>query len=161
MLRFDLNVLWTVIDLLILYFLLKKFLFGRVHKILDQRAKDIEKSYTDAENTQKDADALKTKYEETIKSIDDEKKKAADEARAKANMEYDRIVDSAKADADKIINDARAKAAAETTDQKHKAEEDIVEMVKDAAARIAEAEDDDKMYDAFLKKVSANKDKKD
>lgn len=34
MLRLDINLVFTVINLLVLYFFMRKFLFGRVNKIL-------------------------------------------------------------------------------------------------------------------------------
>ena len=49
MLRIDSNILWTIINLLILYVLLRKFLFGRVHKIMDERAAQLQKIHADAD----------------------------------------------------------------------------------------------------------------
>ena len=37
MLRLDINLVFTVINLLVLYFFMRKFLFGRVNKILEER----------------------------------------------------------------------------------------------------------------------------
>ena len=37
MLRFDFNVIFTIINLLVLYFLMKKFLFDKVNNIIQQR----------------------------------------------------------------------------------------------------------------------------
>ena len=42
MLRIDSNILWTIINLLILYALMKHFLFQPVHDILDKRKQEIE-----------------------------------------------------------------------------------------------------------------------
>ena len=42
MLKLDLNLLWTVVDVLILYVLLRKFLFKPIQNVLDQRQKTIE-----------------------------------------------------------------------------------------------------------------------
>ena len=42
MLKLDLNLLWTVVDVLILYVLLRKFLFKPVQNVLNQRQKKIE-----------------------------------------------------------------------------------------------------------------------
>ena len=39
MLKLDLNLLWTVVDVLILYVLLRKFLFKPIQNVLDQRQK--------------------------------------------------------------------------------------------------------------------------
>ena len=37
MLELDINLVFTIIDVLILYFVLKKFLFGRVRKVMEER----------------------------------------------------------------------------------------------------------------------------
>ena len=42
MLKLDLNLLWTVVDVLILYVLLRKFLFKPIQNVLDQRQKTID-----------------------------------------------------------------------------------------------------------------------
>ena len=42
MLKLDLNLLWTVVDVLILYVLLRKFLFKPIQNVLNQRQKKIE-----------------------------------------------------------------------------------------------------------------------
>lgn len=45
MLRIDSNILWTIINLLILYALMKHFLFQPVHDILDKRKQEIESDF--------------------------------------------------------------------------------------------------------------------
>ena len=61
---------WTMIftwaNLLILFLLLKKFLFKPVTKILDERAEEIENSYKQAEETNDKALSLKSEYEEKL-----------------------------------------------------------------------------------------------
>ena len=37
MLRLDINLVFTVINLLITYFILRKFLFKPIHKVVEQR----------------------------------------------------------------------------------------------------------------------------
>lgn len=45
MLRIDSNILWTIINLLILYALMKHFLFQPVHDILEKRKQEIESRF--------------------------------------------------------------------------------------------------------------------
>lgn len=45
MLRIDSNILWTIINLLILYALMKHFLFQPVHDILEKRKQEIESDF--------------------------------------------------------------------------------------------------------------------
>ena len=63
MLRLDINLVFTVINLLVLYFFMRKFLFGRVNKILEERKALIEKQFADAKTAQDAADGMKTEYE--------------------------------------------------------------------------------------------------
>ena len=57
MLSFDwFNFICMIINLLILYFLMKKYLFGRVNKILEERKKEIEGGFLEAEEKKKEAE---------------------------------------------------------------------------------------------------------
>lgn len=42
MLTLNWNIIWTFVDLIVLYVLMKKFLFARVQKVLDQRQEMIQ-----------------------------------------------------------------------------------------------------------------------
>ena len=66
MLRLDINLVFTVINLLVLYFFMRKFLFGRVNKIVEERKALIEKQFADAEAAQNEADSMKTEYENKL-----------------------------------------------------------------------------------------------
>lgn len=153
MLRLDINLVFTIINILILYFLLKFLLFKPVRKILAEREAEIRKSYADADKVSKDADELKAQYEKTLQSVDADKAKALNEARSQANAEYDRILSEANAKSSQILSEASTRAAAAATQQKQKAEAEIADMARQAAARIAAAESDDKLYDSFLQQV--------
>lgn len=49
MLKLDINLVFTVINLLIIYFILSKFLFKPVKNILAKRQEEIDKQYAEAE----------------------------------------------------------------------------------------------------------------
>ena len=59
MLRIDSNILWTINNLLILYALMKHFLFQPVHDILEKRKQEIESDFALA--NQKKQEALESK----------------------------------------------------------------------------------------------------
>ena len=156
MLRIDINILFMMINLLILYVLIRKFLFKPVHNILAKRDEEIKAKYADADRTKQDAQALKDQYENTVKELAASREEKIAAARKDADAEYDRIVADANGKSDAIVDEARKKAQAAADQEKHKAEEEISGMVKDAAAKIAEAQSDEKLYDDFLKQVSAD-----
>ena len=48
MLKLDINLVFTVINLLIIYFIVSKFLFQPVKNILAKRQEELDKQYADA-----------------------------------------------------------------------------------------------------------------
>ena len=63
MLRLDLNLVWTIINMLIIYAIYRKFLYQPVHKILDARQAEIDKQYADAETARQSAEQLQQEAE--------------------------------------------------------------------------------------------------
>lgn len=161
MFSFDLvNFACMVINVLILFFLMKKFLFGRVDKIIAKRKEEIEKGYTDAENAKQDAENLHEEYEGHLKEIADEREKAMQEANAHAAEEYNRVVDEAKVKATAIIDKAKQAAEFEKEKAKKEQEEQIEQLVFSVASKMVGVktsdEDNKKLYDSFLTKTGSN-----
>ena len=153
MLHIDLTNLWVIIDLIILYFILKKFLFGRVRDVIARREGQIKKSYDDAASVKADAQALHEKYEAQQQSAQAEAANIRMEAIKKANAEYDRILGEAGDRSDQMIEEAKKKAQAAAEIERREAEEKITDLVKNAAAKLVDSQTDEQMYDAFLKEV--------
>lgn len=107
MLKFDLNLLWTVINLVVFFILMKVFLFKPIKKTLDKRKAMIDQQFSNADAAQKQADELKEQYQGQLSGVEDEKKQILNDARANAKAEYNKIIDRAQADADKIKSDAK------------------------------------------------------
>lgn len=101
MLRLDINIVWTILNLLIIFAIVKIFLIKPIHKILDARQAEIDKQYADAKAAQDSAEELKTKYEASLSGVQAEKEGILNEARGKASNEYDRIVADAQTEAKK------------------------------------------------------------
>ena len=117
---------WTMIftwaNLLILFLLLKKFLFKPVTNILDKRAEEIENSYKQADK----ALSLKSEYEEKLLS---------------AKNEADGIIKSAVETADRrsesIVNEANEKVRYIMEKSQKQIEQDKQNAVTDAKREIA------------------------
>ena len=76
MLQLDVwNVLFTVINLLILFVLMRIFLYKPVQKIIAARQAEADKQFDEAAAKQSEAEELKTKYEAVLSDAENEKKK--------------------------------------------------------------------------------------
>lgn len=69
MLRIDSNILWTIINLLILYALMKHFLFQPVHDILEKRKQEIESDFALANQKKQEALESKNKADQQLANM--------------------------------------------------------------------------------------------
>ena len=88
MLKFDINILWTLINLIIFFVLMKLFLFKPIKKTLDKRKELIEGQFKAAEDKEKKAGELQAEYQSQLSGVEDEKKAIIAEARNNAKGEY-------------------------------------------------------------------------
>ena len=102
MLRIDLNLVWTIINVIILYLLLKKFLIKPVTAIMDKREQMVKQGLESARAQESQAKELKVKYEEALASAKEESLQLVEKARGNAQVEYDRILGEADEQAKKI-----------------------------------------------------------
>lgn len=157
MLRLDINLVFTIINLLIIYFIVAKFLFKPIKNILAKRQEEIDKQYAGAKEAEIQALELKKQYEDSAKQIADEKAAAVNEARTKAGEEYDRIIADAKAEADKLVDNARKLAHMEQEKSVRQAQEQIADLVVEAAAKVVASGQgsaaDRELYNQFLAKT--------
>ena len=58
MIKIDINLVFTIINLLVLYLLMKKFLFGPIINVMDQRKAMIDQQFAEAKERQDNAKAL-------------------------------------------------------------------------------------------------------
>ena len=75
MLRLDINIVWTILNLLIIFAIVKIFLIKPIHKILDARQAEIDKQYADAKAAQDSANELKGQYGGILKRCSGRKRK--------------------------------------------------------------------------------------
>ena len=99
MLDFQLStVIFTVLNLLILYVVLRKLLFGRVNRILEERAALVEKELSSAERQKAQAEEMRKEYEDQLAQAHAQAAKIVDQAKARGEQEYQAILDQAQED---------------------------------------------------------------
>ena len=92
LLRIDWNVVWTIINLLVLFVALRHFLYNPVMKVMDERKKMIDGQIADAENQKKQAGELKAQYAKKLEEAHAESADIMDKARKSAQAEYEKIM---------------------------------------------------------------------
>ena len=144
------EIITQLINLLLLFLLLKHFLFKPVQNILNARQAEIDKSYADAETAQTRAEELRDEYE---KRISDAKAEAADIAKAasrKAPAHYDEVVGTAKADAARLREKAEAQIEQEKKKVMNELKDEISGIAVDIASKVVEREIDEKDHEELI-----------
>lgn len=154
MLRLDINLLFTVINLLVLYFFAKKFLFGRINQILEERKALIEKKFADAKTAQDTADGMKTEYEGKLAAAAGEGDEIIARAKAEAKAQSEKLLAAADAEMEQKRRRAVETMAVERANALREMKSEIATLVIDAAAKAVgdrNTEQQDKLlYDKFI-----------
>ena len=125
MLRLDFNLVWNIVNVIVLYLLLKHFLIKPVMDIMNKRQAMVDQSITNARASESQASELKSRYEEKLAASAEEGKKLVEEAKAEAKTVQERMIKEAGEQADRIIENAHKTANADQEKAMREAEAQI------------------------------------
>lgn len=131
-------IICNIINIIILFLLLKKFLFKPVTQIMEKRRDLIENSLSKAEQREQDANALHERYENELQQSRSTADEIIGRAKDKAQNEYDKIIAEAKAEAEKYLETAKKDFEIEKRHEMEKMQESIVEIAILAAIKASE-----------------------
>lgn len=146
------GLVWTIINLIVLFLLLRHFLINPVSNIMEQRRKLIADGLQNAQDTQDAANRLKAEYEEALSGAKKESVEIVDKARIDARAEYDRIVGEAGAKAGNIIENAKENVRIEREQTMKELQSQIAGLAIASAEKIV-GDKEQNIYDQFLGEV--------
>jgi len=126
--------LFTLANTIVLFIVLKKFLFVPVMKMITDRQKEIDDMYTEAGNAKAEAEALEAEYQQKLANATQTGERIVKEAVARGQAREEEILRQANAEASAIMD----KAAADIALEKKKAINDAKDEISELAMAIAE-----------------------
>ena len=112
------NIVISLLNLTIMFLILKKFLFKPVQNIIAKRQSDVDMQYSNAADAEKAAKENKAKWEETLKGAGNEADAIIKSASENANRRGEEIVAEAREKAQGIIRQAQNEAELEKIKEK-------------------------------------------
>ena len=138
MLDLDLwTVLWTGINLVVLYLLMRHFLFQPVTNLMEQRTKAIEEGIAQAQKAKQAAQTLQEQSEAQLAQVRGQADQIVAQAKQQGQREYDQIIASAQADAQAIRTDAQQQLEAERRQMLQDAQQQVAALALLAAAKVS------------------------
>ena len=149
------TILWTVVNLQVLYLLMRKFLFGPVNAILDGRAKAIEDGLTQARQQQEEAQQLHSQYEAEIAQSKDEASQIIAQAKAQSEALYQRTLADAQAEAKKLLEENQERNLRDRENMLRSVRQEVAQLAVVAAEKVAV--DSNQAIDSFLQEAGDQK----
>lgn len=156
------QILISLANLIIIFLILKKFLFKPVKKMMTARQSALEEQYSAAESAEEKANADKKAWEQKMQTAAADADEILHSAAEKAQRQGDRIVADAKQKADGIIRRAETQAELE----RKKSEDGIKQEIVNVSAALTEkmlgreinAQDHRELIDSFIDEMGDNYD---
>jgi F-type H+-transporting ATPase subunit b len=145
------------LNLLILFLLLRHFLYKPVSKFMKEREASFAREREQLDASRDEANVLKAKYETSMKNARLDAEHIADERRKAAEREAEDLRKKAKQDAQGILSDAMHQALTEREGMMSELKAQTAELAVDIAGKILEREvtkeDHQRIIDSFFDKV--------
>lgn len=149
--------LFILLNTLTIFFVAKKFLFGPVTKMIEERQQEIDDMYTDADRAKSDAQDMRAEYQQKLNAAQQTSERIVKEAVARAQTREEEILRKANADASAILDKAAADIAAEKKKAINEAKNEISGLAVAIAGKVVERElnesDQEQLIDRFINEL--------
>lgn len=156
------QILISLCNLVILFLILKKFLFERVKKVMAQRQEELDNQYQQAAQAEESALANQKKWEQTMSGAKQQADEMLRSASARAERRGDQIVADAKERADGIIRQAESEAQLERRKAADEMKHELVDLSTQLAEKMLQREirqeDHHEIIQSFVDQIGENDD---
>ena len=160
MLTLNLNLLYTVVNVLVLFLLLRKFLYKPVMNIIAQRQKQVDDALAAAETSKKEAAATLNTAQDKLRNVDTEAAARRTAYEEQAEKEKQQLLADAQKQADAIVAEGKRNAEAERQHKLREADAQTTalarEMCEKLLARNLTQQDDTRLLDDLLQKAGVD-----
>ena len=150
------EIIFAMVNFLILVFLLGKFIYKPFLGMLENRKQMIQEKFDRADAVNKRADARMAKYNRQIAGAEEESREIIRDAKQKAEAQAQAIIDEAKAEAAEIIAKAERTIEMEQAKAIEGLHNEIAELALLAAEQIVGDKIEDAGQEAIVDRVIRN-----
>jgi F-type H+-transporting ATPase subunit b len=128
--------IWTIVCFLIALWVLKRYAFGPIQKLIDQRQQTIQQSYEDAQKANARAEELLEEHKKLIADARSQAEGILAEARKTRESMEQRMRDETEAERQRRLEETRKEIAAETARALEQIRSEVADLTLEAASRV-------------------------
>ena len=144
------SILISLANLLIIFLILKKFLFKPVQRVMNTRQEQVDKIFSEADQSRDSANQMKQEYEQRLSSARQEADSMIKTAAQTAQRKSDQIISDAKTQASHVKQKAEEEIAQQKKQMLQDVRSEISELAVDIASKVVEREINQKVYEGFV-----------
>lgn len=149
----------VAINLLVLYFVLKKLLFTKFTAFMDKRATMIQESLEESQKAREFAETTQKEYAQKMRDSKAEVVKMLEEAKADTSKQSDELMKLAKVEAENLIVKAREEIERERDKMIKEVRSEVASLALAAASKVIEAnldtESNRRLVEKFIDEAGA------
>ena len=149
--------LFVLLNTLTIFFVGRKYLFGPVTKMIEDRQQEIDDMYSQADQAKEEAAALQAEYEEKLSLAAETSDRLVREAMERGHNREEEIIKAANAQADAIREKANADIAREKKKALNDAKNEISVIAVDIAGKVVgrqmSQDDQSRLVDDFIDRL--------
>jgi F-type H+-transporting ATPase subunit b len=126
--------IWTIVAFLITLFVLKRYAFGPIQKMLDERREQIRRSIEEAENARDEARKLLEEHRELMNQARSDAEQILAEARQTAVSMEKRMREETESERQRRLEETRREIAAETARALEQIRTEVADLTLEATA---------------------------
>jgi F-type H+-transporting ATPase subunit b len=127
---------WTIVTFLIVLWVLRRFAFGRIQAMIDQRRDRIREALDEADKAREEARELRELVRREREEAKVEREKILDESRRQAQVQLDQARSAADTDLKERLEKNREELEAENARLREQIRRDVVELTLLAAEKV-------------------------
>jgi F-type H+-transporting ATPase subunit b len=146
--------IWTIVCFLIALFILKRYAFGPIQKLVDERRARIESAITEADNARAEARSLLEQHRALIGQAKSESAEILAEARKVSEAQLARVREEAETERQRRLEETRKQIDAETARAIDQIRNEVADLTVEATERVVgkvlDSEDQRRLIDEAI-----------
>jgi F-type H+-transporting ATPase subunit b len=126
--------IWTIVCFIVTFFVLKRYAFGPIQKMLDERREQIRRSIEEAENAREEARRLLEEHRALMNQARSAAEQILAEARRTAQAMEQRMRDETEQERQRRLEETRREIAAETARALEQIRSEVADLTLEATA---------------------------
>ena len=149
----------NILSFLLLLAILKKFAWGSLLKLIDERRAKIASEFEAIEKAKQEMAALKTQYQEQMARIEEEARKKIQEAIGEGRRISAEVEEDARAHARETLEKTKEAVALEVAKARAELKEQVVDLAIQVSHKVLQQnldeETDRRMIESFIKEINS------